>query len=73
MSDELSPEESRRKKLQQIIELGIDPWGQRFDDRDLLKDIRARETEIQFVSEDGHSTALPNEKELGEISFRDWL
>ena len=71
-----SPEESRRKKLQTLIELGIDPWGQRFDNRELLGLIRQRVSEIQFVAADGQSRALPSQTELdsgGEHAFRDWL
>ena len=67
-----SPEEARRNKLQQIVDLGHDPWGQRFDDRDLIGDLRQREQEIKFVLEDGTSIDLPTEEELGEKQFREW-
>jgi lysyl-tRNA synthetase class 2 len=39
-------EAARRDKLQKIRELGIDPWGQRFDGHRPIKEIRAREDEI---------------------------
>ncbi|HTM52444.1 MAG TPA: lysine--tRNA ligase [Pirellulales bacterium] len=39
-------EASRREKLRKLRELGIDPWGGRFDDRLPIADIRAREGEI---------------------------
>jgi lysyl-tRNA synthetase, class II len=39
-------EASRREKLRKIRELGIDPWGGRFDDRTPIAAIRAREPEI---------------------------
>ncbi|HZZ73005.1 MAG TPA: lysine--tRNA ligase [Pirellulales bacterium] len=39
-------EAARRAKLQKIIELGHDPWGQRFDDHQPIAEIRAREHEI---------------------------
>lgn len=68
----LAPEESRRNNLQRIIELGIDPWGHRFDDRDMISEIQDRVAEIKFVAESGEETALPSETELGEKSFRDW-
>ncbi len=71
-----SPEESRRKKLQTLIELGLDPWGQRFDDRELLGVMRHRVSEIKFMAADGQSRALPSQTELdsgGENAFRDWL
>ena len=39
-------EAARREKLQKIRELGIDPWGQRFDGHLPIGQIRARESEI---------------------------
>lgn len=68
----LAPEESRRNNLNQIIELGIDPWGQRFDNRDMIGDIRTRDGEIKFVAESGEEKELPSDEELGDKSFRDW-
>ncbi len=68
----LAPEESRRTNLNRIIELGIDPWGHRFDDRNMIGDIQKRVGEIKFVSESGVEIALPKDAELGDKSFRDW-
>ena len=39
-------EAARREKLEKIRALGIDPWGQRFDDHLPIGQIRAREDEI---------------------------
>ena len=39
-------EAARRDKMQRIIELGIDPWGARFDNHSPIEDIRVREGEI---------------------------
>ena len=39
-------EAARREKLRKIEELGIDPWGSRFDDHLPIGDIRGREGEI---------------------------
>jgi lysyl-tRNA synthetase class 2 len=39
-------EASRREKLRKIQDLGIDPWGSRFDGQMAIGDIRAREGEI---------------------------
>ena len=50
---------ARRKKLQQLIELGHDPWGYRFDDRSWIDDIRQKQTAIQYVLEDGRELAAP--------------
>jgi len=39
-------EAARREKLRKLEELGIDPWGGRFDDHAPIGDIRGREDEI---------------------------
>lgn len=39
-------EASRREKLRKIKELGLDPWGSRFDEHTPIAAIRAREGEI---------------------------
>ncbi|MGI6400710.1 MAG: lysine--tRNA ligase [Thermoguttaceae bacterium] len=39
-------EAARREKLRKIEEMGIDPWGSRFDNRSYIGDVRAREDEI---------------------------
>ncbi|MGD0900807.1 MAG: OB-fold nucleic acid binding domain-containing protein, partial [Thermoguttaceae bacterium] len=39
-------EAARREKLRKIRELGIDPWGHRFDGAEAIGRIRARENEI---------------------------
>ncbi|MDG1872495.1 MAG: lysine--tRNA ligase [Mariniblastus sp.] len=69
---ELSGDASRRIKLEKLIELGYDPYGHRFDDRDMIGKIRSRQSEIKFVSESGEESELPTDEELGETSFRDW-
>lgn len=63
---------ARRKKLQQLIELGHDPWGYRFDDRSLIDDIRQMQTAIQYVLEDGTEVELPSAEELEDLDFKDW-
>ncbi len=39
-------EAARREKLQKIRQLGLDPWGQRFDGHQPIGELRAREGEI---------------------------
>jgi lysyl-tRNA synthetase class 2 len=39
-------EAARREKLARIQEMGIDPWGQRFDDHSPISEVRARDGEI---------------------------
>jgi lysyl-tRNA synthetase class 2 len=45
-SDLTMHQAARREKLRKLIELGVDPWGQRFDDHQKIGDIRQREGEI---------------------------
>jgi lysyl-tRNA synthetase class 2 len=66
-------EAARREKLRKISEMGIDPWGGRFDDRSLIGDIRGRVDEVVFRSEDGSDVALPDLDGPEEINFRQWL
>ena len=70
--DSQSPEEARRKKLEQIIALGHDPYGHRFDDRDLLGDIRKRSDEIRYVLEDGTEREIPDLTTLGDGGLKAW-
>ena len=44
-------EASRREKLRKLQELGLDPWGGRFDDHQPIGEIRQRENEITAASE----------------------
>jgi len=39
-------EAARREKLRRLQELGIDPWGGRFADKQAIESIRAKESEI---------------------------
>jgi lysyl-tRNA synthetase, class II len=66
-------EAARREKLRKIVEMGIDPWGGRFDDRSYIGDVRARSSEIKFHSESGECLDLPDPDGLPEGGFRDWL
>ncbi len=64
---------ARRKKLEHIKSMGIDPWGQRFDGRSPLGEIRARTGEIKVVCKDGTEKDLPDTEALESINFREWL
>ncbi len=66
-------EASRRDKLRKIAEMGIDPWGGRFDDRTYIRDIRARAEEIQFCKESGETIGLPNLEGPEPVDFRAWM
>lgn len=64
-------EAARRKKLARLEELGVDPWGGRFEDHLPVGDIRARASEIRFVNESGEAVPLP--ELTPELNFRQWL
>ena len=65
---------SRREKMRKIEELGLDPWGGRFDDRQLISEIRSRLAEVQYQKEDGTLVALPDLDGDPEerVNMRDW-
>lgn len=65
-------EEVRREKMARLVELGVDPWGQRFDDRTLIGDIRARAGEIVYRV-DGSDLPLPDFDDVPkDFNFRQW-
>ncbi len=66
-------EQARRKKLQQIQDLGFDPWGGRFDDKLSIRDIRARVDEVKWCSPDGQRVDLPDLAAHPDLDFRSWL
>ncbi len=67
-------ESSRREKLERIAQLGLDPWGSRFDDHASIAAIRARTNEIHFKTQDGREVALPDLATAPEgFDFRKWL
>jgi lysyl-tRNA synthetase class 2 len=76
-NDDLSRREgtlgaARRDKLRRLIELGVDPWGGRFDERSAIADIRARSCEIRFQTHDGREVELPD-LDRQDVDFRGWL
>lgn len=64
---------SRRKKQQRLIELGVDPFGQRFDDRQWILDIRAQVSEIVYRTQEGQTVPIPQLTEETKSEFRGWL
>ena len=66
-------ETARRDKLRKIAEMGIDPWGARFDNRDLIGDIRRRASEVKFHTEAGALLDLPDPNADPELNFRQWV
>jgi lysyl-tRNA synthetase class 2 len=55
-------EAARREKLKRIRELGLDPWGGRFDNHVAIGEIRGRENEIVVDPDDQAPTEQPDER-----------
>ena len=70
--DESELQAARRAKMQKLMDLGVDPWGQRFDDRSLIGPIRERISEIKYRTEDGQEIDLPAELGNEGFDFRAW-
>jgi lysyl-tRNA synthetase class 2 len=62
-------EAARRDKLRKLVELGVDPWGQRFDDHQPIGGIRQQANAIEYRTESGDAIPLPG----GEVDFKQWL
>ena len=61
------------EKLQRLLEMGIDPWGHRIDDRQLIGDIRSRRDEVRFKTEAGDLLELPPIDDENRDAFRAWV
>ncbi|PHQ33790.1 lysine--tRNA ligase [Rhodopirellula bahusiensis] len=70
-NDLTDPHAARRHKLEEITAKGIDPWGQRFDDRLLVSECRDRIPEIQWKPKEGETIALPD-VESEDVDYRQW-
>ncbi|QDU57723.1 lysine--tRNA ligase [Aeoliella mucimassa] len=67
------PRAARRRKLEALRQLGVDPWGGRFENHEAIGDIRNRLGEIVYRIEDGTEVALPDFAAQGEdFNFRQW-
>lgn len=77
MSDERTGrgmhEEARRVKLQKIAEMGIDPWGGRFDDRTYIGEIRDQVGQVKYVSESGETIDLPALEKIESDETSVWV
>ena len=71
--DEGFLERSRREKLKKLRELGIDPWGSRFDQHQHIADIRAQISDVKFQKESGELVDLPDPEANPELNFRQWI
>ena len=73
-ANDLSPlEAARREKMAKLESLGLDPWGQRFDDRQLVREVRALADQIVYRTEDGKEIPVPDPSTQGEeFNLRQW-
>ena len=72
--DENEIRKARRAKMQKIVEMGIDPWGARFDDRSLISDIRNQQAEIRYTLEEGTTLELPSlQTQAEKDDFKKWV
>jgi len=69
--DLTDPRVARRKKLNQMIEMGIDPYGSRFDDRLFIADCQNRAGEVKFVTAEGNAIELPDFDDQS-LDYRGW-
>ena len=70
---ETDPVEARRQKFDRIVAMGVDPWGQRFDDRSAIADVRARIGEAKLKLESGEEIGLPDVEADESFDFRAWM
>lgn len=67
------PRAARRKKLQAIRSLGLDPWGGRFEGHQSVAAIRGQLDQVVYRTEDGKTAPLPDFDAQGEdFNFRQW-
>ncbi|MFV1965674.1 MAG: lysine--tRNA ligase [Pirellulaceae bacterium] len=57
-------EAARREKLRRIADLGVDPWGGRFDDHAPIGDIYDRAHEVKYQPESGDPIDLPTPEKM---------
>lgn len=62
-------EAARREKLRKLVDMGVDPWGQRFDDHQPIREIRLLADQIVYRTEAGQDLPLPG----AGVEFKEWL
>lgn len=63
---------ARLEKLKRIESLGIDPWGHRFDDRLLNRDVQAKADQIKYRLADGTLLDLPSFSDETPVDYKSW-
>ncbi|TWT70115.1 lysine--tRNA ligase [Crateriforma conspicua] len=69
--DFTDPRVARRSKLQKLTDMGIDPFGGRFDDRTWIGDCHAMSDQVKFRTAEGETIDLPD---FGDdsVDYRQW-
>ncbi|GIW94830.1 MAG: lysine--tRNA ligase [Pirellulaceae bacterium] len=65
-------EASRRANLKRLMDLGIDPWGSRFDGHQPIGRVRAMKDQIRYRLADGQELALPPLEGPQRVDYRQW-
>ncbi len=71
LNDDGDHQRARREKLAKLNAAGVDPWGQRFDDRSMIQEVRQRAEEVKFKLEDGTLVELPD-FDQPDLEYRQW-
>lgn len=72
-TDLTDPHAARRRKLEAIRELGIDPWGGRFANHQSVAAIRGLLDQVVYRTEEGNEVPLPDFAAQGDdFNFRQW-
>ncbi len=69
--DGTDPRVARREKMRQIIERGVDPFGGRFDNRDLINRCRSLGHDVKWTKADGTDVPLPDFDDV-DLDYRKW-
>ncbi len=70
-NDLTDPRAARRDKMRQIIDRGIDPFGSRFDDRDLVSRCQQLGHDVKWTKADGTDVPLPDFSDES-LDYRAW-
>jgi lysyl-tRNA synthetase class 2 len=67
---------ARLEKLHKIEALGLDPWGQRFDERQFIRSVRELAGQVKYRKEDGTLVELPDFDQLAAagtpVDYKAW-
>ncbi|TWU55818.1 lysine--tRNA ligase [Rubripirellula reticaptiva] len=69
--DGTDPRVARREKMRQIVERGVDPFGCRFDNRDLVDRCQTLGADVKWTKADGTDVPLPDFTDES-LDYRKW-